>query len=198
MATPSKNRQWNLFSGLPRLPQPNTSALPEELEDIPPSSVSRVPTSTRRAPSTLVKSSTRRFGDRLLPSVEQTPTRGPSKFLGRPAASSAVMASTAEIPQSSPAGPELKPPNVPSGLSASYRSSTWNTNIHETPTKDRTIYHVDQAEEPDIEATPIKAPLNDKPLKDALQADPLSSQQQEPEISIYASLGWDDDVDELS
>ena len=195
MATPSKNRQWNPFSGLPRLPQPNASAPPEELEDIPPSSVSRVPSSTRRAPSTLVKGSTKRFGDRLLPSVEQTPTRGPSKFLGRPAASSAVMASTAEIPQSSPAGPELKPPNVPSGLSA---SSTWNTNIHETPAKYRTIYHVDQAEELDIEATPIKVPLNDKPLKDALQADPPSSQQQEPEISIYASLGWDDDVDELS
>ena len=189
MATPSRNRQWNPFGGLPRLPPPTASAPPEELEDIPPSSASRVPSSARRAPSTLVKSSTRRLGDRLWPSVEQTPTRGPFKFLGRPAASSAVMASTAEIPQSSPAGPEL---------SASYRSSTWNTNNHETPTKDRTIHHLDQAEEPDIEATPIKVPLNDKPPKDALKADPPSSQQQEPEISIYASLGWDDDVDELS
>ena len=86
-------------------------------------------------------------------------------------------------------------------LSESYEPLLWATDIHETPTKNRTTYPFDTAEDPVIEATPVQilpteqaysAPLDDR------QADVPSSHSKEPLRSIYASLGWDDQVDELA
>ena len=86
-------------------------------------------------------------------------------------------------------------------LSASYEPLSWATDIHETPTKNRTTYPFDKAEDPVIEATPVhilstekaySAPLDDK------KAGVPSSHSKEPQMSIYASLGWDDEVDELA
>jgi hypothetical protein len=115
-----------------------------------------------------------------------------------PNISSAVITSATEVSQLSPPKPESEPANVTSGVLVSHRSYTRNTDVRETPTKGRTIYHVDRAEESGVEATPIKVRANDKPLNDILPADLPSSWEQEVETSIYASLGWDDDIDELS
>lgn len=68
---------------------------------------------------------------------------------------------------------------------------------HKTPTKHRAHDGADQAAALGIEATPIQlsrvAPTSEKPLKPT-----ASPQAQEAPMSIYASLGWDDEVDELS
>ena len=86
-------------------------------------------------------------------------------------------------------------------LSTSYDPLSWATNIDETPTKNRTNYLFDRAEDPVIGATPVQiistkkaynAPLDDR------EADVPSSHSKEPQMSIYASLGWDDEVDELA
>ena len=85
--------------------------------------------------------------------------------------------------------------------STSFEPLSWVTNIHETPTKNRTNYLFDRAEDPVIGATPVQitstkqasnAPLDDR------EADVPSSQSRAPQMSIYASLGWDDEVDELA
>lgn len=198
MATPSKNRQRYLFGALPQLPRADASGPPEELEDIPPSSVSRIPSSTKRASFTLAKSSAQRSGDRFLPGIEQTPTRGLFKFSMLPNTSSAAITSVIEVPQLSPPKPESEPASASSEVLVSYRSYTRNTDVRETPTRGRTIYHVDRAEESDVGATPIKVQSNDKPVHDILPADLPGSWEQEAGTSIYASLGWDDDIDELS
>lgn len=200
-ATPSKNRQGNPFAPQPRLPPPNTATSVEELEDVPPSSVTRIPSSTKRALSTSAERTTQRLSSRLLPSIEQTPTRGPSKSLHRAASSSAVIALAAENVQSSPVCLGSKRPNMDRMLSESYEPLSWATDVHETPTKNRTTYPFDRAENSVIEATPVQilpteqaysAPLDDR------QADVPSSHSKEPLRSIYASLGWDDEVDELA
>ena len=198
MATPSKNRQRYPFGALPRFPRADASAPPEELEDIPPSSVSRISSSTKRAPFTLAKSSAQRSGNRFLPGIEQTPTRGLSKFSMLTNTSSAVITSVIEVPQLSPPKPESEPASVSGEVLVSYRSYTSNTDVRETPTRGRTIYHVDRAEESGVEATPIKVQSNDKSLDNIQPADLPSSWEQEAGTSIYASLGWDDGIDELS
>ena len=200
-ATPSKNRQGNPFAPLPRFPPPNSTASVEELEDVPPSSVTRIPSSTKRVPFTSGERTTQRLSNRLLPSIEQTPTRGPSKSLHRAASSSAVITLAAENVQSSPVCPVSKGPDMDRMLSASYEPLSWATDIHETPTKNRTTYPFDRAEDPVIEATPVQILPTEKaysaPLDDR-QADVPSSHSKEPQRSIYASLGWDDEVDELA
>ena len=200
-ATPSKNRKGNAFALLPQLPPLNAKASMEHLEDVPPSSVTRIPSATKRVPFTSVDRTTQRLIDTLLPSIEQTPTRGPSKILHRGTSSSAVTTLAADIVQSSPVGPGLKRPDINRMLSASYKPLSWAKDIYKTPTKNRTTYPFDRAEEPVIEATPIqnssihKAP---SPAMDERQVDAPSSHSMEPQKSIYASLGWDDDVDELA
>ncbi|KAK0509818.1 hypothetical protein JMJ35_008212 [Cladonia borealis] len=188
-ATPRKNRKGNPFALLPQIPPLNATPSTEDLENVPPSSVTRIPSSTKRLPSTSVDRTTQRLIDTLLPSIEQTPTRGPSKTLHRAASSSAVTTLAADIVQSSPVGPGLKRPDINRMLSASYEPLSWATDIHETPTKNRTTYLLDRAEEPVIEATPIQN------LSTHKAPSPTMDERQR---SIYASLGWDDDVDELA
>ncbi|KAL2043524.1 hypothetical protein N7G274_003831 [Stereocaulon virgatum] len=198
MATPSKNRKRNPFGAIARLSQPSASAPPEDLEDIAPSSVSRIPSSTNKAPFTLAKSTAQRSSDRFLPGIAQTPTRGFSKFSMLPNTSSAVITSATKVPQFSPPKPGSEPFSVSSGILVSHRPYMRNTEVRETPTKGRTINHIGRAQKSGVEATPIKVQSNDKPLNDILPADLPSSWEQEAETSIYASLGWDDDIDELS
>ncbi len=86
-------------------------------------------------------------------------------------------------------------------LSASYEPLSWATDIHETPTKNRTTYSFDRAEEPVVEATTVQilstSKASNAPM-DERQADAPSSHSKEPQRSIYVSLGWDDEVDELA
>ena len=111
------------------------------------------------------------------------------------------MTLAAEIVQSSPVCPGSKRPGIDCMLSASHEPLSWATDMHETPTKNRTTYPFDRAEEPVIEATPIQilstSRASSAPM-DERQADVPSSHSKEPQRSIYASLGWDDEVDELA
>ena len=107
----------------------------------------------------------------------------------------------AGIVQSSPVGPRLKRTDINRMLSASYEPVSWTTNIHETPTKNRTTNSFDRAEQPVIEVTPIQISSTNKASStpmDERQEDALSFHSKEPQTSIYASLGWDDEVDELA
>lgn len=107
----------------------------------------------------------------------------------------------ADVVQSSPVGPGLKRTDINGMLSASYEPLSWTTNIHETPTKNRTTNPFDRAEQPVIEATPIQILSTNKASSTPMherQADALSSHSKEPQTSIYTSLGWDDEVDELA
>ena len=82
MATPSKDRKRD-FTGLPRLPrQPMISHT--EVEEIPPSSVSKVSCSaTKAGTSSVLRQSSIQKPSASLSHVEQTPTKGPSKFFVR-------------------------------------------------------------------------------------------------------------------
>lgn len=82
-ATPSKNRQKDIMGGLPRLPASSTTIPQADLEDIPPSSGLRAPDSLIKVRNTLVPASDdypRIIQRSVLPSLGQTPTRGPSKL----------------------------------------------------------------------------------------------------------------------
>jgi len=82
MATPSRNRRRDVYAGFSRLSQA-TEAGTVELEEVPPSSVSRVPSSTTKSHCGAMRSP-KYPGECNLPSIERTPTRGLSKLSGRP------------------------------------------------------------------------------------------------------------------
>jgi hypothetical protein len=82
-ATPSKNRQKDIGGGLPRLPASSTTIPQADPEEIPPSSGLRAPDSLIKVRNTLVPASDdypRIMQRSVLPSLEQTPTRGSSKL----------------------------------------------------------------------------------------------------------------------
>jgi len=195
MATPSKNRHKDVFGGLPRLPRSNAAAPPPILEDIPPSSISRVNDSARKpqgSSSALVKESLRKVYDKDLSNVDQTPTRGPSKFLGRPRTSSGIWPG-AEIAWPLISAAVLQP----SESSVSHTEPPWSSTADETPTKDRAIGQSDRPEALGSEATPNK-PSSIASRSEYSQNPTPPPQAQETTMSIYATLGWDDEIDELS
>lgn len=102
MATPSNNRHKDVYGGLPPVPRQNVAPLPD-LEEVPPSSISCVPSSSRKAQRSpfLAPDSTGKIGGSALP-VAETPTRGPSKLWGRPPISSAAIGFLAASCQPSP------------------------------------------------------------------------------------------------
>ncbi len=151
MATPKSNRRKDVFGGLPRLPQPAQDLEPEP-DEIPRSSVSRVPPSIQKSalppsrdplPPSLARSAQ--------PLIEQTPTRGPSKFAptlldpglssktdlkfltpSKPRRSaSAFEQQTMSDTHSAPQLPLYRDPNPPSVP----RSNTNHPHIQETPLK---------------------------------------------------------------
>ena len=176
MATPSNNRHKNVYGGLPSFPRQSIASV-AELEEVPTSSISCVPSSSSKAPkpSFLAWDSTRKAGNGPLPFAE-TPTRGPSKLWGRD------IESVADIP---------RPPPL------SVARNTWPLHIHETPRKSLSSHEVQQSEDATtttIDATPVKAqPAAERPA----ETSPKAVLSQGKGESIYAALGWDDEIDEL-
>ena len=81
-----------------------------------------------------------------------------------------------------------KPPKVSNGLLA---STHWSLQIHETPSKFRYLGQVDLSKDTTIDVTPGKV---QPAANDLVDKSPSSLGKEE---SIYAALGWDDDIDEL-
>lgn len=193
MATPSNNRRKDVYGGLPHFREQGIASLPE-IEKNSPSSVSCVPSSSRKARQSpfLAPDSTRKAGNPALP-IAETPTRGPSKLWESPPISTVAIESVAEKFQPPPLLAAPRSPKASNGLSTSTR---WPLQIHETPSKFRYPYQVEQSEDATINATPVKAqPAASKSTDRSPKAVlPPFSQGKE---SIYAALGWEDEIDEL-
>lgn len=190
MATPKGNRRRDIFGGLPRQPQSDLDLEPEP-DEIPPSSVSRVPPSIQ-------KFAVPRSRDHLLPPparsaqphIEQTPTRGSTKFasdlldpgLGlevdhkfltpskpRRSVSVSVLPKTLDT-HNTPQLPVYHGPNLPSLP----QSNTNHSNIQETPLKSQA--RAVQKHNPPTECITI-----------ASSPPPVGN-----DTSIYDTLGWND------
>ena len=193
MATPSNKRHRDVYGGLPRFPRSNVAALPE-LAEVPPSSVSCVPSSSRKAQQSpfLGPDSTGNSGRSALP-IAETPTRGPSKPRACPPTSTMATVSHADISQSSPPSAA---PKIPKATNDLFNSTRWALHVEETPSKARYSYQVENSGGTTTDATSVTASSavgNPMETMREIAPSPLS---QDKEESIYAALGWDD-VDEL-
>ena len=192
MATPSNNRRKDVYGGLPRLPRQNTAPVPER-EEVPPSSISCVPSSSRKAQQSpfLAPDSTAKTGRSALP-IAETPTRGPLKLWGRPPPFAAAMESHADIHQPLPLP-------ATSDISNAVNTSTpkhWPLHVYETPSKFRQSKEAKQAGGTAVYAMLDKAPSAADKHSNFLTQPVPSPASQDTQESIYAALGWDD-ADEL-
>lgn len=189
IATPSKNRQKDNFGSLPCLHRKGGTTL-AEVEEIPPSSISRIPSSTAKdrrhlAPDPREKEGPNSFG---LPTIEQTPTKGPLKFYGRPSPFSAIRQQAGRSLQSCLKAPELLAGSTRSSLKSEWVSSERDIGsaLSERCATEREV----APEEPGLQMTPPG--LNDTP-NPAGESFQDSSQE---DINIYTRLNWDNDYDE--
>ena len=191
MATPSNNRRKDVYGGLPQLPRHNTAPVPERGE-VPPSSISCVPSSSGKAQQSpfLAPDSTAKTGGSALP-IAETPTRGPLKLWVRPPPFAAAVESHGGVPQPLPLSAASDISNAVNRATPRHRP----LHVSETPSKFRHSKGIKQAGGTAIDAMPDKAPsAPDKPSNFSTQ--PVPSALKDTEESIYAALGWDD-VDEL-
>ena len=212
-ATPRGNRQKDVFGGLPRLPAANPT-ITNEPDEIPPSSISRVPSSVQRHPALPIKDNEPKLPRPYLQTtIEQTPTRGPSKQSKNP-----LGAEPKDRPYSvfvTPSKPRRSPaiisqqPRLPSPYAAQPSSSirldaeVHGAAIQDTPLKPQ----IDVPEkggasnctdarqvsprsdvEPDIRANVLPTTIPSSP--------PVL--EEESSRSLFETLGWDDYVDELA
>ena len=193
MATPSNNRHKDVYGALPR-PGQSKASLPD-LEEVPPSSISCVPSSSKKpaqSPS-LAPDSTRKTGSSAMPTAE-TPTKAPSRLWNRPPISTSGMNSVIDVSHLALLSAASMPPKASHG---SHTSNCRPSQVHETPSKCHRSEQVDPHQDVIINATPNKAPpVASEPAYNASKV-VLSPIWQGNEESIYAALGWDDEIDEL-
>lgn len=200
MATPSKNRQGGIFAGLPRMAASHFEPQ-AELEEITPSSISPIPCSTTKIleqPALAGMTSINR-PQYLLASLDQDPTRGSSRFTGQLTSSFAAMRSGNKMSQTPLPSSYMRPQEAPAERDPRDALPRWPPNALATPPKP--LKGLDnatpQTSEHAVQATPVKGPaIAPKTVETSPKAPPLPSSQ-EKEVSIYASLGWDDGPDEL-
>lgn len=126
--------------------------------------------------------------------IAETPTRGPSKLRGRPPISTAAIESVADITHPPPLPAASKLPKASNDL---FTPTRWSLQSYQTPSKFRCSHEVERCGDASIHATPVKAPSAANVHSENSTKAVLSPVLQEKEESIYAALGWDDDVDEL-
>lgn len=178
MATPRPKRQHDVRSGFPSRPQ---SYLPE-IDEVPPSSALRVISSTPRLRAN--KSVAR--NPSTLPTIEQTPTRNPSKVIkywnGFPGANvQSKLSSPTNLPLSDLAF------KLPTTLKSS------NNDSLRTPSKPLFLKPKHETSDQRIQQTPVKNLKVPQAVRD-FTSSPAGN---ENDASIYQRLGWDDDADEL-
>lgn len=210
MATPRGNRQKDVYGGLPSIAPQSQQGPPllPEINEIPPSSALRAISSTPRScvPKSRPAAAT----------IDQTPTRAGSKLASSSrlldvSSSSADHHHQIEQPglPSSPMISLLKPKYALNSSSSSSSSSSYTTMMKsssskfstsslETPSKPRQIMLGQEI----IKSTPITKRLqknnnNTTPLSPIENPECSPSGGTKSEISIYKTLGWDDDIDDL-
>ncbi|KAL9614859.1 MAG: hypothetical protein Q9167_000692 [Letrouitia subvulpina] len=198
MATPSARRHKRKLVGIPSSLQ-GIDSDHEEMEGNLPSGMSQIP----RAPEALVVNSVSRcIHEGLNPSVEQTPSRGPSKV------SNLIIRHYSSLQASDPKGrasssTDKVEQSLPLASSASDRSLKENFGLSEvfrTPTKQRPPLSGSQPGNPehDVENTPIQDMQALSNTENPNATDPLIFPKGDrDEMSIYQRLGWDDDFNEL-
>lgn len=208
-ATPKGNRRKDVFGGLPPLPAPTVTAAVEP-EEIPPSSAFKVPNSVQKHSVDQTERKEPRLPIPCLrPSIEQTPTRGPSKR----------SKSLLSIPHSNRPSSVLLTPSKPrrsvdqtpqpsrfantshsireAYTPASYEQGIPDSDIQETPKRP-------QVSPPTLTQHPLDSSPRDPGLNTQANGRipniPSSPPEMEEESSksLYETLGWDDYVDELS
>jgi hypothetical protein len=195
MATPKGNRRKDVFGGLPRPPQPTLDLEPEP-DEIPPSSVSRVPPSIQKfavprsrdhQPPSLARSAQ--------PLAEQTPTRGPSKFA--PNLLDPGLGSKADLKFLTPSKPRRS-------VSASESQTTSDThNVPQLPVhrgSNPPSVQQSNTNHPKIQETPLKSQARAAEIhKPPTECITITSSPPHAgnDPSIYDTLGWND-FDDLS
>lgn len=184
MATPKGNRQKDVFRGLPCRFQPYRANLPE-VDEVPPSSalrfISATPNSCRSRLGGSQKS--------VLPTIEQTPSRGPSKHI-RPCRNVSLSATQ----------PDGLPPPVMTPTKPTHPTkppATMNTNHGVslgTGSKPNPFFQIHEGLHNELEDTPIKKGTT-MPANTYSKPTPLVAGDENVR-SIYENLGWEDEVDE--
>ncbi|KAL8739042.1 MAG: hypothetical protein Q9181_000224 [Wetmoreana brouardii] len=200
MATPSANRRKDVFATLPSQ-VPTSAIMPQELEEIPPSSCTRVPASAIKPPTERIVDSNPRPKKRLMPTGDQTPTRGPSKHSNLNIAATPRLGLEGKkvyITNQSSINSRLPPSILDSSKSVSEELPPPASGVQGTPSRRRSASRTGILPRAGVEGIPLK-PLesvsgNLMPTSNNVTPSPLSN---EGGVSIYKSLGWDDDVDEL-
>lgn len=181
MATPRGKRQRDVISGLPSLPQ----SVLLEIDEAPPSSALRVISSTPRLRAN--KPGLR--NQNTLPTIEQTPSRGPSKVLKF--YSNAGLGANILV---KPSSINLPLPVPDLALKSTTTAKSSNSGSLRTPSKSAPLIQRYEFSDRGIQETPVK---NQKVPQRAQDSKDISSAGNENDISIYQRLGWDDDADEL-
>ncbi|KAL8854590.1 MAG: hypothetical protein Q9221_000625 [Calogaya cf. arnoldii] len=186
MATPSANRRRDVYAS--RTSQVQKSAvIPEDVE-IAPSSCIRVPASSIQA-----KSNSTEPWKYLKPTVEQTPTRGPSKLARL---NNRVNATPNAAKSAMTAEPQLSV--LDTSRKHEYQLPSYRLNVQGTPSRRSSTGFKGSVPRSGIENTPVKSSENVSANLAAISSEITSSPMpQGGNVSIYESLGWDDDVDEL-
>lgn len=184
MATPRGNKKRDVYRDLSSLPRSYQEALPE-IEEVPQSSALKEISSTPRTRG----SRARGRNLNVLPTVEQTPCRGPSKLVRcYPNVSSSLNGQN----ESGPAPMAVLKEEYPVKLTTTLIPDAANL---ETFSQTSPQIQGQGFSGQGIQETPVKG-LKTAPVP-ALRASPSSIVGNENDECIYKSLGWDDEVDEL-
>ena len=211
MATPKGNRRKDVFGSFPlNLPPPAQDVIPEP-EEIPPSSVPRIPSSLQKPAEAPSQPPLPRRS--VTPTIEQTPTRGPAKHNSKLLHSRPASLANARLLTPS----KSQRPSIASKLHAAAKPRI-NAGRH-LPSPQSVL--PPQSSSPagkhsppvpaDLQETPVKAPSKAAAAPAAESRIPpftesmtVSSSPPPPppplaenNISIYDALGWND-FDELS
>ena len=200
MATPAANRRRDVYSNQPSELH-NAALAQQEPEEIPPSSCSHVPASSVKQTEETITDSHLRPKRRLMPTIEQTPTRGPLKYTnpsdGVPRRLNLADGTGQRTPSTS------KNSVVPASVLAAERKATDQlslgpSGVQATPSRKPSINLRPIQPTVGVKSTPTK-PLrsvsgNLTAAKSSVMDSPASNGRS---TSIYKDLGWDDDVDEL-
>lgn len=215
MATPKGNRRKNVFSSTLPVAKDPPPEVKEVLHTIPsiephiPSSVTR-PTTIRRLPSSdfrVQQDPICPVRQALLSSIMQTPTRGPSKSIDALAKPQPDREEDELCLELSPMPPKPRPFQTPRKVpkhelkrSLSFTATALSVQAQESPPKPVRTSALDSSLSRGVAATPLKHVRNsftDSGVAGNYQKTTPESSMVEGSKTIYDSLGWDDDTDDL-
>ncbi|KAL9012177.1 MAG: hypothetical protein Q9173_003046, partial [Seirophora scorigena] len=197
MATPSANRRRDVFARPQSRPLPS-SVMQQGVEEEAPSSFTHVPASTvKPRDDAVARGATSNARQPFMSTVEQTPTRGPSKFahLGHVTAREGIIQRTPSSTMKVDGIMSIQDTSQRGG----YRRPAGLSRVPITPSRKAAMDSRGSLQLAHCEGTPMKCltsvSANVRKASKDIEVSPASN---EADVSIYKSLGWeDDDVDEL-